>query len=208
MVEKNTRRTPSQDRSRDRVNAILNSTAEIITEKGTGGLKVHELAEHAGVSASSIYQYFPNKSAIIKALNERYVDDTNELIEAHLVGITSLEEGLERLQTMLDYYYDWYKNQPVLSDIWYGMASDKSVHDMDIESSEQASSLIVQSLAPFLPDDKKPILGQYAMLLSHLTGSTIRYCLTLEDNEGQALFDTFKQVIASASATLLAKETS
>jgi len=206
MTKTEKRRKPSQDRSRVRVDAILNATAEIITKKGSGGLKIHELAEQAGVTPSSIYQYFPNKSAIIKALNERYVDTTTEMVRACLADISSLEEGLDALYHMLDDYYLWYKDQPVITDIWYGMAADKVVHEMDFATSQDAAKILIEALSPYVADEKKARLENFALLLTHLTGSTIRFCLAADDKKGEQLFQTYKLLIENSTHALLSGE--
>lgn len=207
MTTTDKRRMPTQDRSRTRVDAILNATAEIISLKGTGGLKIHELAEHAGVTPSSIYQYFPNKKAIIKALNERYVDATTEMVKESLKDIHSLEQGVDALSTMLDNYYHWYQKQSVISDIWYGMAADKIVHEMDLTNSLESAHVVIDTLSPYVDESNKEKLEDLAILLTHLTGATIRLCLTMENNSGEQLFNTFKQVVQHSISALLSSHT-
>ncbi len=208
MSSNDKRRRPTQERSRTRVDAILNATVDIVSQKGTGGLKIHELAEHAGVTPSSIYQYFPNKKAIIKALNERYVDETTEMVKASLTGIGSLEEGLDALSNMLDDYYEWYQQQSVISDIWYGMAADKIVHQMDLTNSFDSANVVIEALSPFVDEGNKEKLENIAILLTHLTGATIRLCLTQDKQSGRQLFLTFKEIITHASTALLSSEKS
>ncbi len=197
------RRTPSQDRSRTRVDAILNATADIIREKGTAGLKIHELAERADVTPSSIYQYFRNKREIINALDERYVDATTDMVAECLVGIQSLEEGLNALLEMLDKYYDWYQAEPVISDIWYGMAADKVAQDLDLKNTHKSADVVIAALSPYVEEKDLANLNSYALLLTHLTGATIRLCLMDDAEEGRRLFNTFKLIIRAATDSLL-----
>ena len=70
-----TRKLPQQDRYFRTVEAILTATAHILTKKGYASLSTNRIAERAGVSIGSLYQYFPNKEAIIKALRENHVND-------------------------------------------------------------------------------------------------------------------------------------
>lgn len=207
MSKTDKRRRPTQDRSRSRVDAILNATAEIVSQKGTGGLKIHDLAEYAGVTPSSIYQYFPNKKAIIAALNERYVDATTEMVRESLKDIQSLEEGVDALSVMLDDYYEWYKQQSVISDIWYGMAADKVVHEMDLTNSLDSANVVIEALSPYVDDANKAKLENIAILLTHLTGATIRLCLTRDKESGEQLFSTFKQIIQHSAIVLLSSQT-
>ncbi len=62
------RRAPSQKRSRERVERMLTAASEVITEQGSDAMRMGEVAERAGVSIGSLYQYFPDKGSIIRPL--------------------------------------------------------------------------------------------------------------------------------------------
>ena len=62
------RKQPKQERSQATVEAILTATAHILTEDGYDRLTTNRVAERAGVSIGSLYQYFPHKDALIFAL--------------------------------------------------------------------------------------------------------------------------------------------
>nr|WP_174507108.1 TetR/AcrR family transcriptional regulator [Acinetobacter sp. Marseille-Q1620] len=66
------RKLPIQGRAKTTVEAILQSTAHILVQKGYEGLTTNLVAEIAGVSIGSLYQYFPNKEALIAALHSRH----------------------------------------------------------------------------------------------------------------------------------------
>lgn len=61
------RKLPQQERSKVTVDAILIAAAHILTENGYDNASTNRIAERAGVSISSLYQYFPNKEAIMTA---------------------------------------------------------------------------------------------------------------------------------------------
>lgn len=62
------RRSPRQARSRVTVDAIFEATVQLLKSDGHGGLTARLIAERAGVSVGSLYQYFPSKEAVIVAL--------------------------------------------------------------------------------------------------------------------------------------------
>jgi AcrR family transcriptional regulator len=68
------RKSPRQRRSRDTVERILDAAARIFDERGYRGTTTNHVAALAGVSVGSLYQYFPNKDAILVALAERHLD--------------------------------------------------------------------------------------------------------------------------------------
>lgn len=69
------RRTPKQRRAVATVSAILDAAARIFSNEGAEGATTNRIAERAGVSVGSLYEYFPNKSAILVALTERHLDE-------------------------------------------------------------------------------------------------------------------------------------
>jgi len=65
------RKLPAQSRSNATVNAVLEAAARILERHGFEGYTTNAVAERAGVSIGSFYQYFPNKDAVTVALMER-----------------------------------------------------------------------------------------------------------------------------------------
>lgn len=75
------RKAPLQARSKAMVEAILEATARILAERGYAGTNTNLVAERAGVGVGSVYQYFPNKDALVAALHERHADQMREAID-------------------------------------------------------------------------------------------------------------------------------
>lgn len=69
------RRPPKQKRSREMVSRLLDATAATITARGFENTTTNHIAEQAGVSIGSLYQYFPDKEALVEALLERVARD-------------------------------------------------------------------------------------------------------------------------------------
>lgn len=78
------RKSPQQDRSKMTVDAILTATAQILTQEGYDTASTNRIAERAGVSIGSLYQYFPNKEALVAALVERHANEMIEIVESKL----------------------------------------------------------------------------------------------------------------------------
>jgi AcrR family transcriptional regulator len=78
------RKAPGQARSKETVNAILEASTRILESEGLRGFNTNAAAAKAGVSVGSLYQYFPNKDAILLALIERFEDAAQEAISEAL----------------------------------------------------------------------------------------------------------------------------
>ncbi|MFN8531156.1 MAG: TetR/AcrR family transcriptional regulator [Anaerolineae bacterium] len=73
------RRTPRQQRSQKRVEIILNAAAQLVTEMGYEAMTTSAIAEQAGTSIGSLYQFFPHKDAVLHALAQRYLEEMQHL---------------------------------------------------------------------------------------------------------------------------------
>jgi AcrR family transcriptional regulator len=82
------RKLPQQERSRETVEAILIATTHILIKEGYAAANTNKIAERAGVSIGSLYQYFPTKEAIVAALIERHAQSMVGLIEAKLKSVS------------------------------------------------------------------------------------------------------------------------
>ncbi|MFL5576642.1 MAG: TetR/AcrR family transcriptional regulator [Gemmatimonadaceae bacterium] len=76
------RRVPTQRRSRERLDRITRAAGELCAAAGAGAATMEGIAARAGTSVGSLYQFFPNKDALLHAVAERYVADMGELLDA------------------------------------------------------------------------------------------------------------------------------
>jgi AcrR family transcriptional regulator len=84
-----TRREPKQQRSQQTVEAVLEAVRRVLKRHGAGAVTTNRIAEAAGVSIGSLYQYFPDKQAIFTALHDRHVDEVRLVIERTMADCTS-----------------------------------------------------------------------------------------------------------------------
>lgn len=91
------RKTRSQSRSVFTVDAILQSTARIVVEQGMEKLTTNAVADLAGVSVGTLYQYYPGTEALIAALRRRHHDEVSQKIQKAIDASRGL--GLEQILT-------------------------------------------------------------------------------------------------------------
>ncbi|MGH7822050.1 MAG: TetR/AcrR family transcriptional regulator [Candidatus Binatia bacterium] len=78
------RKLPRQGRSRATVEVILDAAARVLVERGFERMTTNHVARVAGVSIGSLYQYFPNKDSLVRALLERHVAEAEAMRPAEL----------------------------------------------------------------------------------------------------------------------------
>jgi AcrR family transcriptional regulator len=69
------RKTPVQARSTASVRAIMQATIQVLLKDGKSKLTTTRIAQRAGVSVGTLYQYFPNKSSLLRALLQEHLDN-------------------------------------------------------------------------------------------------------------------------------------
>jgi AcrR family transcriptional regulator len=92
------RRQPTQERAQETVNVILDAVIRLLKRR-TSGITTNSIAEAAGVSIGSVYQYFPNKRAIFIALHERHIRQVDRVLQRKISE--SAGEPLDRLVSHL-----------------------------------------------------------------------------------------------------------
>ncbi len=78
------RKSPQQARSRALVETILDTTARILVADGFAGVTTNGVAELAGVSIGSLYQYFPSREALVAAVARRHSERLKSALETEL----------------------------------------------------------------------------------------------------------------------------
>jgi len=93
------RKLPTQQRSKDKVERILVAAAEVLAESGYDQLKVVTIAKKAGAAVGSVYQFFPNKHAIMTTLVERWLAADNQSLD-------TVESRVGQYNTVVDEFID------------------------------------------------------------------------------------------------------
>ncbi|MDG3013223.1 helix-turn-helix domain-containing protein [Speluncibacter jeojiensis] len=83
------RRSPQQRRGRAAFDRILRATGELLDEVGYDGVTTLNIAERAGVNIATLYRYFPNKLAVLRALAERLDGARAEAVAVALAGMST-----------------------------------------------------------------------------------------------------------------------
>lgn len=101
QVKTTPRKRPRQNRSKATVDSILEATARVLIAEGFDGLTTNGVAEAAGVSIGSLYQYFPSKEALVAALAEEHAREGYALL---LETIRDSAEQPRSIQELVRHY--------------------------------------------------------------------------------------------------------
>ena len=98
----NPRKQASQERSRATVDALVEATARILVREGFDKASTNRIAEVAGVSVGSLYQYFPSKEALVAAVIDRHNHDIMRVVRGELAKAETqpIRQGVRTLIAM------------------------------------------------------------------------------------------------------------
>lgn len=99
MTKQKPRRVPKQARSIRRYNHILDTAARLFEEKGVDQVSTNHIAAEAEVSIGSLYQFFPNKEAILEGLVARYMQDFEAVFPQEIDRAAPIETVIRHVLT-------------------------------------------------------------------------------------------------------------
>ena len=85
------RKRPGQQRSQQMVDILLEASGRVIARQGLASLTTNRVADEAGVSIGSLYQYFANKQELLEGLLERMALDMTRLIDARMTQLLAAD---------------------------------------------------------------------------------------------------------------------
>ncbi len=175
------RKTPQQSRSAATIEAIHTATIQVLLVDGVGRLATTRVAERAGVSVGTMYQYYPHKQALLFAIVERQL----ELIVTAMLGAVERLEGHD-LQTVSDglamAWLDAKMADLVSSRAIYGIAAEFDLSEL----MNRAKNLMVGAISPLLravPNARFADPDVTAFMLAALLGGTVRVVMEAGSSE-------------------------
>lgn len=148
------RKRPNSQRAQATVEAILQATAELIESSGYANLTTNHVAQRAGISIGSLYQYFPNKESICRALAERHFKLISERYSHNLGDLTGLPIEAQ-VQRSVHSAFQFARNTPEFSARFY--AELPSFGGLDpLQASRQADTAALAAGLNILPIAMRP----------------------------------------------------
>lgn len=150
------RKKPTQKRSRERVDSILDACADLLDEVGPDGVNTNTIAERAHIPVSSLYQYFPNKHAVLIELMARQleeVDAVGKRVAEELSADSSWQEACDRI---LESYLEFCEKLPGFTPLWHTIQAHPDLYQTSsrqlVERLTSLRDLLAAYIAVHAPD--------------------------------------------------------
>jgi AcrR family transcriptional regulator len=176
------RRKPSQERSRDRVERILDATASLLSEMAVDKITTAAIAEKAGVPIGSVYQYFPNKLAVLAQLARRVmaeVDMKTASLIAEDFGVLPWDQAIDRA---IDATMQGYSEQPGYAQLLLSIRPTPEFGAITDESNERVAALLAlhPALQALVPKERIELVSRSAI---RAVNSLQDWALSVDDPE-------------------------
>lgn len=140
----NGRRRPQQQRSRAKVDAMLDAADALVVERGADALTTTLVAERAGVAVGSVYQYFDSAPAIVDALLERHAERFAERLADELAG-RRFTRKRDAANTTVDALVDFARHDAVFGALW--RTAPRATTAGFADAAEVLAGIVVRTLA-------------------------------------------------------------
>ncbi|AZO08523.1 MULTISPECIES: TetR/AcrR family transcriptional regulator [unclassified Mesorhizobium] len=189
------RRKPKQERSRERIDAILATTMRLIGEKGIDAVTMKEVGALAGGPIATVYHYFPSKSAILAMLYDRFAEESRARFATIIAEIRGLDDVTTAADRLLDDYCSRVAADPAIQDLQNAIQADKALQHLDIAETRRQADMFCTKVAPMLRADQREAFGRVVFLIFQLAGGVVRLALTQDEAEGRRTIEDYRSII-------------
>lgn len=180
------RRAPVQERSRRRVEAILDAAERLVVDRGVEALTTREIAVAAGVPVASLYQYFADKEAVLLALAERDMAEMDEQVAVDLAALAESDDltVASLVETAVRAFVKVYARRRAFVEIYLRGRTNTAVHAFGREHNVRvARALRTLALESGLA---RPELSEQAAVLAVEVGDRVFQLAYEHDHRGDA----------------------
>jgi AcrR family transcriptional regulator len=163
------RRKPKQRRALQTVDAVLDAVVRVLKREGFDAVTTNRVAEVAGVSIGSVYQYFPDKRAIFVALHRRHVEQIDLMVKTKLIEHAASPLG-DLMNAMIEGMIDAHTADPELYELLLTEVPHRADGTQDFAVRLHGAFLLaISSRRHELKKDRDP--NKLAFVVTHMVES-------------------------------------
>ncbi|MEU9453506.1 TetR/AcrR family transcriptional regulator [Streptomyces sp. NPDC048277] len=188
------RRTPQQARSKARLAKVLKAAERVLVAEGVQALTTTRVAAEAKVSVGSLYQYLPDRDAIIDALAAGYFTQLEAVMD-EFVRAAGIERWPDPVGVLIDTYAALYRTEHGFRALWFGTGLTDRTREADREHKHRMADGVRRVLLALGVAEDTEALGR-ACHAAVLTADALAQEAFRRDAEGDtALLDEAKVML-------------
>lgn len=189
------RKAPVQARSRARFEAILETALTLIVEQGSDLVAMREIAARTGISIASLYQYFPDKAAIIATLAERCFEEGRSYTKAVFDPVSDRHSFLAAVDTLAEGHFTRLLEDPTSQALWRASQSDPRLQAQEGADEQAHARIVAEALGRILPDRPDAERFQFAHMMVGLLSSCLRVAAQQPSDEARGALNVCRHYI-------------
>lgn len=165
----NPRKQPTQERARATVEAVLQAAGSVFAASGYAAGTTNRIAEKAGVSIGTLYEYFPNKDALLVALVERHMRDATSVVEQLLEAARTQHGKVEdTVRGFVSAMVALHEADPGLHRVLFEQAPHPAALNASLDALEDATVDALEAVLKAHPEVrvKHPAVAAYVLVQS------------------------------------------
>lgn len=194
MVTVELRRVPKQQRSREKYDRVLAVAGELIAERGNDGVSMREIADAASLPISTVYQYFPDKNAILWTLFSAHFDKLEQAWLSELEQITSYEALVESSLILFDAFVDLCRLEPTFSKLWRSIQANAVLAELDQALNQRIADALSNKLTQLGFEGDRDQTWTSVYLMASLSSSALQLAFD-DEARCEAILEEFRDLI-------------
>lgn len=190
------RRLPSQARSRQRVQRLLDTADALIGADGLAALTIPLLATSAHVPVGSIYQFFPDKSAIVDAVAARYMRLLLEELERLGERIVKLRWEAA-VEVVIEHFAGMYRDNPTFRELWLNGYLGRDAREREQQNHDEMARVLAAALKQRPEFRNARRLKLASRLAVVVADGLLRYAFTVNPMGDQPTLNELKRMLSA-----------
>ena len=197
------RRLPNQTRGRETMEAILRAAGTEIEREGLDRLTTKRIAAAAGVSVGALYEYFPNKEAIVCALLTDWLERVYNALDEFHPQRGGCQDMLTYLTLQMDRMVSLYSDQPGLGSLITAIASMPQLREAVREHDSRSAASTASALSFFAPQADPQAVLSTARSIAIFAHEILSEALVRKAPDAEALIENLKVCAFALASRLL-----
>jgi AcrR family transcriptional regulator len=191
------RRLPKQQRGKQRVEKILDAAAEIFSEVGYEAAKTHMIAVRANTAVGSVYQFFPDKASIFKALEIRHVERVRAMwarVDTPAIIQLPLRQMIKKLVAAVTKLFENPISRVVFIQFFTAPEIFQAIDESFSQEAINFTAYLLKQRNPELSDEQSNLLAQVCV---HCSNTLILVALRSNEQHSQQLTPEIEDLLVA-----------
>lgn len=189
----NLRRYPTQRRSRQGVERLLDATADLLATIGYEETTTRAIAAHAGVAVGSLYRFFPDKDALVRALSLRYLIEA----EAEMRRIEKQQDfssWISAVDEVIHAAVRYFRERPAWREIWLKGHVEASTMEAEAQSDDQIALSLQRLVERLAGLEESPTVLTTFRVAMHVADHLLQFAFQRDPEGDPEIIEEARQI--------------